>query len=119
MNGNGHQDHSNDRNLDSLSFTEAVISESGTAETGGGSIQAELGRGKPPWNIMEPTNDHERVIAHLVDEKFLEDPGNRRQSIVGDTAVSLDFIMSSTDSRFLVRYVEWRRTHALSPANSK
>ena len=58
---------------------------------------------------MEPTNDHERLIVQAVDEKFLEDPGSRHQSIVGDTAVSLDFIMSSSDSQFLVRYVEWRR----------
>jgi hypothetical protein len=73
----------------------------------------------PPWNIMELTNDHERVIAHLVDEKFLEDPGNSHHSIVGDIAVSLDFIMSSSDSQFLIRYVQWRLTHPMSPANSK
>jgi hypothetical protein len=38
---------------------------------------------------MEPTNDHERLIAHSVDEKFLEDPGN--QSTVRDIATSLDW----------------------------
>ena len=30
------------------------------------------------------TADHERVIAQMVDEKFLEDPGNRHHSIVGN-----------------------------------
>ena len=68
---------------------------------------------------MEPTNYHERVIAQMVDEKFLEDPGNRHHSIVGDIAVSLDFIMSTSDSQFLVRYVQWRLTHWITPANSK
>jgi hypothetical protein len=62
---------------------------------------------------MEPTNDHERLIAHSVDEKFLEDPGN--QSTVRDIATSLDFIiMSPSDSQFLVRYVQWRRDHPCS-----
>ena len=68
---------------------------------------------------MEPTNDHERAIAQAVDKKFLEDPGNRQHSIVGDVASSLDFSMSRSDSQFLVRYVQWRRTHPIRPANSK
>ena len=58
---------------------------------------------------MEPTNEHERVIAQAVDEKFL-DPANRRNSIIRDIAVMLDFMMSPTDSQFLVRYVQWRLT---------
>jgi len=94
-------------------------SESGTAETAEALSGQNLAEEMPPWNIMEPTSDHERLIVQAVDEKFLEDPGNRHQSIVGDTAVSLDFIMSPSDSQFLVRYVEWRRTHPVSPANSK
>ena len=61
---------------------------------------------------MEPTNDHERLIAQAVDEKFLEDPGNRHHLTVRDIAMSLEFIiMSPSDSQFLVRYVGWRRTH--------
>ena len=35
---------------------------------------------------MEPTNDHERLIAQSVDEKFL--------SLIRDIAISLDFVMS-------------------------
>ena len=42
---------------------------------------------------MEPTNDHERLIAQAVDEKFLEDPAN--QSTVRDIATSLNFIILS------------------------
>ena len=54
---------------------------------------------------MEPTNDHERLIAQAVDEKFVEDPGN--QLTVWDIATSLNFIMMSpSDSQFLVRYVQ-------------
>ena len=66
---------------------------------------------------MEPTNDHERLIAQAVDEKFLEDPDN--QSTVRDIATSLNFIiMSPSDSQFLVRYVQWRRDHPISPSNA-
>jgi hypothetical protein len=68
---------------------------------------------------MEPTNDHERAIAKAVDKKFLEDPGNRHHSVVGDVASSLDFSMSRSDSQFLVSYAKWRRAHPISPANSK
>jgi hypothetical protein len=64
---------------------------------------------------MEPTNEHERMIAQSVDEKFLEDPGNSHQSIVRDVATSLDFIMSRSDSQFLVRYVQWRLDHPARP----
>ncbi len=65
---------------------------------------------------MEPTNDHERVIAKAVDDKFLEDPGNRRHSIIRDVAESLDFVMTASDSQFLVSYVQWRRTHPPEPS---
>jgi RNase adaptor protein for sRNA GlmZ degradation len=66
---------------------------------------------------MEPANDHERLIAQAVDEKFLEDPGD--QSTVRDIATSVNFIiMSPSDSQFLVRYVQWRRDHPISPSNS-
>jgi hypothetical protein len=67
---------------------------------------------------MEPTNDHERMIAQAVDEKFLEDPGSH--STVRDIATSLDFIlMSPSGSQFLVLYVHWRRDHPISPSNSR
>jgi hypothetical protein len=64
---------------------------------------------------MEPTNDHERVIARAVDEKILEDPGDSHHSIIRDVAMSLDFIMSPSESQFLVRYVLWRLDHPNRP----
>jgi hypothetical protein len=56
---------------------------------------------------MEPANEHERAIAGAVDEKFL--------SIIRDMAISLDFVMSPSDSQFLVRYVQWRLDHPARP----
>ena len=60
---------------------------------------------------MEPTNDHELVIARAVDGKILEDPGDSRHLIIRDVALSLNFIMSPSESQFLVRYVLWRLDH--------
>jgi len=60
---------------------------------------------------MDPTNDYERAIAQAVDKMFLEDPGNGRH-IIAAVAESLDFVMSVSDSKFLVSYVEWRRAHS-------
>jgi hypothetical protein len=68
---------------------------------------------------MEPTNDHERAIAQAVNEKFLEDQATANHSIVRDIAMSVDFIMSPSDCQFLVRYVQWRLTHPISPADSE
>jgi hypothetical protein len=65
---------------------------------------------------MEPTNDHERVIARAIDKKFLEDPG-RLNLIISDVALSLDFVTSPSDVDFLVGYFYWRRDHQVSPAN--
>jgi hypothetical protein len=67
---------------------------------------------------MEPTNDHERMIAQAVDEKLLEDPGNRRFTIISVVAESLNFVMSASDSQFLVNYVQWRRNHSMGASNS-
>ena len=60
---------------------------------------------------MELTNDHERMIARAVDEKILEDPSDSHHSVVRDVAVSLDFVMSPSDSEFLVQYVQGRLDH--------
>jgi len=66
---------------------------------------------------MDPKNDHERAIAQAVDKKFLEDPGNRHHAIIRDVAESLDFVMSVSDSQFLVSYVHWRRAHSAGASN--
>jgi hypothetical protein len=68
---------------------------------------------------MEPTNLHELVIAQAVDKKFREGPTDR-PSIIRDVALSLDFEMSNSDSRFLVNYIQWRLAHPkISSANAK
>jgi hypothetical protein len=67
---------------------------------------------------MEPNNDHERIIALAVDKKFLQNPGDRRQSILRDyldIALSLEFVMSASDSQFLVTYLNWQLTHPVIP----
>ena len=66
---------------------------------------------------MEPTNDHERTIAEAVDKAFLEDASNR--DLIQDIAMSLDFVMSRTDTQFLVEYAYWRRANQISPASLK
>ena len=68
---------------------------------------------------VERTNDHERAIAKTVDKKLVEYPGNHRYTIIGEVAESLDFVMSASDSQFLVSYVQLRRTQSISPSNSK
>jgi len=64
---------------------------------------------------MEPITDHERVIARAVDEKILEDPGDSHHAIVRDVAVSLNFVMSPSESEFLIRYVQGRLDHPTRP----
>ena len=65
--------------------------------------------------IMEPTTDHERAIARAVDEKILDNPSDSRHLIIRDVAMSLDFIMSPSESQFLVGYVQGRLDHATRP----
>ena len=67
---------------------------------------------------MEPTNDHERIIARAVDAMFLKDPDNRHHSVQRDyldVAMALDLTISASDSQFLVSYITWQLTHPISP----
>jgi hypothetical protein len=61
---------------------------------------------------MKPSNDHELAIAKAVDALALE--GKLDHSAIEKITRSLDFLMSRTDSRFLVGYVQWRRDHPIS-----
>lgn len=56
---------------------------------------------------MSPTNNHEQIIAQAVEQKSLGDPSHYHL-IVRDVAMSLDFLMSASDTHFLVSYVQWR-----------
>ncbi len=60
--------------------------------------------------FVEATTDRERAIAEAVDEKFLGDAGNRQPTIRDylDISASIDFVMSASDSQFLVDYLRWR-----------
>jgi hypothetical protein len=71
--------------------------------------------------FMEPANDHERAIAQAVDEEFLGDPRNFHQPILRDyldISASIDFVMSASDSQFLVDYLNWRLTHPIKPSST-
>jgi hypothetical protein len=72
--------------------------------------------------IRGPTNDHERVLAQAVDEKFLGNADDRNQATLRDyldISASIDFVMSASDSQFLVDYLNWRLTHPIRPSNPK
>jgi hypothetical protein len=58
---------------------------------------------------MEPKTDHENEIADRVDTLALA--GELPASAVAEIAASLSFTMTKAESRFLVRYIVWRRDH--------
>ena len=63
---------------------------------------------------MEPTNDHEREIASLVDENARSTRGKLDHSSIPKITRTLTFLMSRAESRFLTRYIEWRMDHPIS-----
>lgn len=64
--------------------------------------------------IMEPTNDHEREIASIVDEKARSTRSKLDNSSIPKITRTLTFFMSRTDSQFLARYIQWRIDHPIS-----
>ena len=60
---------------------------------------------------MDPANSHERMIALAVDDKILQRPDSSYESIVPEIIMSLHFIMSASDTQFLVDYAQWRLAH--------
>ncbi len=63
---------------------------------------------------MGPRNKYEQIIARAVDEKYLENVSDHYHLIVRDVAMSVDFLMSASDTEFLVDYVQWRHAHPVS-----
>jgi len=61
---------------------------------------------------MGPTNDHERVIAKIVD-KFSLDGQLSASAIEGVIAV-LNFTINRSDSEFLLSYIRWRLDHPIA-----
>ena len=86
----------------------------------GGSTGRVADQGNVPF--MEPTTDHEQALAQAVDEKFLGIADDRNQATLRDyldISASIDFVMSASDSQFLVDYLNWRLTHPIRPSNPK
>ena len=65
--------------------------------------------------MMDPTNDHERAIVEVIDEKFRKDPDCTYESVVVDVAMSVGFLLSASDAKFLIRYCRWRAAHPVVP----
>ena len=61
--------------------------------------------------VMEPSNAHEKKMAQMVEARVAEAAGRLDFSVIRDVIERLDFVMSRSDSQFLVRYVQWRRDH--------
>ena len=55
---------------------------------------------------MAPSNDHERTIAAIVDRISIE--GRLDPTVVSEIAGTLGFMMSRSDTEFLVNHVRWR-----------
>jgi hypothetical protein len=55
---------------------------------------------------MEATNNHELAIAKIVDQISTE--GRLAPTVIPEVTAALDFMMSRSDSEFLVRYIKWR-----------
>ncbi len=54
---------------------------------------------------MEPSNDHEREIASIVDRIAIE--GRLKLISIQEAVSAVDFLMTGEDSQFLVDYVQW------------
>ncbi|HYV63657.1 MAG TPA: hypothetical protein VE958_13330 [Bryobacteraceae bacterium] len=61
---------------------------------------------------MEPSNDHEREIARLIDERALSERKLDYTAVPAVTA-ALGFLMTRSDSEFLIAYLHWRINNPL------
>ena len=61
---------------------------------------------------MEPSNDHERELARLIDERAAQ--GKLDYTAVPAVAALLQFMMTRSDSEFLIAYLHWRMNNPLS-----
>jgi len=55
---------------------------------------------------MQPQNDHETAIVKAIDVKLLEDTSSPFEDIVVAVAGSVDFLLSKSDTEFLVKYAK-------------
>src|SRR5690348_15255674 len=63
--------------------------------------------------LMEPSNDHEREIARLFDELALS-RGKLDYASVPAVTVQLKFMMTRSDSEFMVAYLRWRMNNPIA-----
>ena len=63
---------------------------------------------------MEPATNHEREIARIVDDKARSMHGKLDSFVIPEVTRALSFLMSRTESQFLVKYVNWRMDHPIS-----
>ena len=66
-------------------------------------------------SIMEPSNEHEREIARLFDERALSQ-GTLDYAAVPAVTAQLKFMMTRSDSAFLIAYLHWRMNNPIQKA---
>jgi hypothetical protein len=62
--------------------------------------------------LMGPSNDHELAITIAVDKISAE--GRLSLSSIPEVTGSLHFLMSRSDSEFLVKYIRWRMDNPIA-----
>ena len=65
---------------------------------------------------MEPSTDHEREIARVVDSLARE--SNLSSSSISVIIASIKFAMSREEVAFLVRYIQWRIDNPIASEGS-
>jgi hypothetical protein len=55
---------------------------------------------------MQPQSDHETAIAKAIDAKLLKGSYTPFEDIIVAVSVSIDFVLSKSDSHFLVDYAK-------------
>jgi hypothetical protein len=61
---------------------------------------------------MEPSNDHEREIAGIVDRIAAE--GRLKLISIQEAVDVVDFMLTAEDSQFLMNFVQWRMANPFS-----
>ena len=60
---------------------------------------------------MKPSSDQELEIARLIDKLSTQD--NLPVTAIAEIAAKIPFAMSESETRFLIRYVVWRRDNPI------
>jgi hypothetical protein len=61
---------------------------------------------------MGPSNDHELAITIAID--VIASEGRLSLSSIPEVAASLHFMLSRSDSEFLVKYIRWRMSNPIA-----